>query len=196
MNKDIYEFWKNNSLKHIKPNRGGEFPEGWDVVDFFENMYTVEEYGEVIDVGCGYGRLCTAFDSENYLGLDYSSEAINTAIELHPEYMFEQCSMEDEYLYSDTKLLYTVLLHIPDNDIEEMVHKLRSSSERIIVAEILGRDWRRSGNPPVFNRDLRDYVKLFGDIVDYSVKPCEAYTGYKKNNTNVYIMEFEGYDSN
>ncbi len=79
MRDDIYTFWKNNSLDNIKPPIGGEFPEGWDVIDFFRNLYTLEDYGETVEIGCGYGRICEAFDPDNYAGLDISPSAIEQA---------------------------------------------------------------------------------------------------------------------
>lgn len=175
-------------MKNIKPARGGEFPEGWDVGNFFKNLYTEEEYGLVVDVGCGYGRLCKAFNPANYLGLDFSSEAITEARNLNPDYTF--CLVDStRYPLSRTKLLYTVLLHQTDEDISKIVKSLCESTDRIIVAEICGRKWRRAGNPPVFNREYEEYVDLFSSnnkAVEKSfIKPYNAY-----KNTNIHIMVF------
>jgi SAM-dependent methyltransferase len=189
MNNKIYSFWKNNSLKNIKPNRGGEFPEGWHVVNFFNKLLTKEEYGHVIDIGCGYGRLCEAFDYKNYLGLDFSKEAILEAKKLYPTYNFLVTGSTIKYPPSDTKLLYTVLLHQTDEDIDEIIKNLCDTSNTVIVAEICGRKWRRNGNPPVFNREKEEYIELFknhGKYIEeqYSL-PYEAY-----KNTNIEIMIF------
>ena len=195
---DIYNFWKNNSLSNIKPETGQEFPEGWDVVEFFKNYMTVEEYGEVLEVGCGYGRLCQAFDSEQYTGLDISEDAVNLARKLNPEYEFEiipEERLNRSLPHSRTKILYTVLLHQTDEDLPAMVENLCETSRRIIVAEICGRDWRRTGNPPVFNREPEEYIHLFNTYGKYSVsllkKPYERYKNWNKNDTNLSIMVFE-----
>lgn len=189
MNKDIYNFWKNNSLKNIKPARGGQFPEGWNVIEFFNKLLTKEEYGHIIDIGCGYGRLCEAFDHKNYLGLDFSKEATLEAKKLHPDYNFSVIDSTVKYPVSDTKLLYTVLLHQTDEDINDIIKNLCNTSDTVIVAEICGRKWRRGGNPPVFNREKEEYIELFknhGKYIEeqYSL-PYEAY-----KNTNIEIMVY------
>lgn len=186
---NIYKFWKHNSLKHIKPNRGGEFPEGWDVVEFLKEIYTEEEYGKVIDVGCGYGRLCKAFNPNKYLGIDFSNDAILKAKELNPNYTFSTINNFESYPKSDTKLLYTVLLHQRDEDIEVIVETLCKSTNKIIVAEICGRSWRRPGNPPVFNREEEEYIDLFKKYGKFIEKQYnEPYAAYK--DTKIKIMIF------
>jgi SAM-dependent methyltransferase len=189
MNK-VYEFWKNNSLNNIKPNRGGEFPEGWNVIEFFKNLYTKEEYGSVLDIGCGYGRLCKAFDPLNYLGIDFSKEAISQAKKLNPNYMFDSIKDSTDYPTSNTKLLYTVLLHQSDEDIDDIIKNLcESTRSMIIVAEICGRKWRRPGNPPVFNREKEEYIKLFAKHGRFIQEQySEPYAAYK--NTKIEIMVY------
>ena len=58
MKRDILEFWRRAQLFHINQGVSEEFPEGWDVRDELR-----EKIGDrrVSDIGCGYGRLCTAF---------------------------------------------------------------------------------------------------------------------------------------
>ena len=189
MDNNIYNFWKNNSLRNIKPSRGGEFPEGWNVVEFFKNLFTEEEYGNILDIGCGYGRLSKAFDPFNYLGLDFSKEAISEAKKLNSNYMFSTMENSIDYPQSDTKLLYTVLLHQTDEDIDKIIKNLCKSTKMIIVAEICGRKWRRKGNPPVFNREKEEYIELFKKhgkfILEQYSEPYEAY-----KNTNIEIMVF------
>lgn len=189
INKDIYNFWKNNSLNNIKPNRGGEFPEGWNVVEFLRDLFEKENFGDVVDIGCGYGRLCKAFKPENYLGLDFSKDAIEAAKLSNPGYNFSVIDNITEYPKSNSKLLYTVLLHQNDEDINDIIKNLCDSTNIIVVAEICGRKWRRAGNPPVFNRDIEEYKNLFAQqgkfiLKHYSI-PYGAY-----NNTKIEIMVF------
>jgi SAM-dependent methyltransferase len=192
---DIYNFWKNHSLANIKPQTGEEYPEGWDVVEFFKNF---RKYGNIIEVGCGYGRLCRAFDSEHYLGIDISYDAVRQARKMFPNYKFDHIieqEVDHMYRYSDTKLLYTVLLHQSDEDIESIIEKLCQSSKTIIVAEVTGRDWRRKGNPPVFNREVSEYEVLFTNhgrgLTQVIKKPYERYKDWDKNNTDLTVMVFE-----
>lgn len=198
MQDSIYNFWKNHSLANIKPGIGGEFPEGWDVVEFFHNFLKPQEYGTVIEVGCGYGRICTAFDQNRYTGLDISREAIKKAKSLHPKYNFlllDEDDLASFFPYSKTKILYTVMLHQSDEDIRDIVKNLCVTSKKIIVAEICGRDWRRPGNPPVFNREPEEYIQLFADSGKGSCnifkKPYERYKDFDKQDTDLSIMVFD-----
>lgn len=194
MRPDIYKFWKNHSLANIKPNVGGEFPEGWDVVEFFRDLYTVKEYGTVIDMGCGYGRLAEAFKPSKYKGMDISPSAISEAKRLNPDYRFVLID-EPGCSHSDTKLLYTVLLHQSDEDIERAIENLCRTTNRIIVAEICGRDWRREGNPPVFNRGVEEYQGIFCTHGKNSMtlirKPYKRYKNFDKEDTDLSVMIFE-----
>ena len=185
----VYEFWKNNSLSNIKPKRGGEFPEGWDVVEFLRDLFEEENFGDVVDIGCGYGRLCKAFKPDNYLGLDFSKDAIEAAKLANPEYNFSVIDDNTKYPKSNSKLLYTVLLHQSDEDINDIIEDLCNSTNIIVVAEICGRKWRRTGNPPVFNRDVEEYKSLFAKqgkfILEHYSIPYKAY-----NSTKIEIMVF------
>jgi SAM-dependent methyltransferase len=192
----IYNFWRNHSLANIKPNVGGEYPEGWDVVEFFNKLYTEEDYGTVVEIGCGYGRLCRAFDTDIYKGLDISPEAIRMARKTYPNYKFDlMLNPDDMFPHSDTKLLYTVALYQTDEDIEWMIKRLcKTTSDRVIIAEVSGRDWRREGNPPVFNRSPEEYDFLFAQQ-DWGLgalikKPYDRYKAWKKDDTNLSIMVF------
>jgi SAM-dependent methyltransferase len=188
VNKDVFDFWSKESLKHIKPGRGGEFPEGWDVRQFFQDLFTPEEYGSIVEVGCGYGRLCKAFHVDHYLGIDFSTEAVQAAKKLNPSYNFSTIGNTSKYPISNTKLLFTVLLHQADEDIEKIVANL-ATTHRIIVGEVCGRHWRRSGNPPVFNRDTSEYVDLFASFNKQLSKHIKRpYLAY--NNTEIDIMVF------
>lgn len=195
---EIYDFWKDNSLNNIKPATGEEFPEGWDVVKFFRELYTSEEYGEIVDIGCGYGRLCTAFDPEQYIGLDISPNAVAEARRLNPSYEFEiitEKKIKRLYPHSRTKMLYTVLLHQSDEGVEATIKNLCETTRRIIVAEICGRDWRRGGNPPVFNREPQEYEYMFQThsrrLSTMIKKPYARYKQFRKLDTDLTIMVFE-----
>ena len=198
MQPKIYKFWEENSLANIKPNIGEEFPEGWNVVDYFKNFQSEEEYGDIVEIGCGYGRLCKAFNPKLYLGLDISPAAIKLARTKYSEYKFKlikEDQIAESYPRSKTKLLYTVMLHQPDEDLIPIVQNLCATSEQIIIAEICGYDWRRSGNPPVFNRNPEDYDYLFrlhGKGLSHLIKkPYLRYKNYNKEDTNLSIMVFD-----
>jgi len=148
------DYWKSNKyLYHITPP-GDEWPEGFDV----HHVLRKKIPGEVLDYGCGKGRMVEAFDPKDYIGVDINPSAVEFCRHTYPEYDF--------YVLSDlpkveTILAYTVLLHVPDDEIEALISEFAESADRVIIAEILGREWRREGDPPVFNRDLVEYTAMF-----------------------------------
>jgi SAM-dependent methyltransferase len=164
MNRDILEFWRNAQLFQINPGVTEQFPEGWDVR---EELRAIFGERHVSDIGCGYGRLCTAFRPDRYAGYDLNPAAIAAARARHPEYRFELMRDESDYRVEEAALLYTVLLHVHDDDIEAAVERLCARASFVVVAEIMSRSWRESGRPrpkgapPVFNRDAEEYVALF-----------------------------------
>jgi len=61
----------------------------------------------------------------------------------------------------------------------------------VLVAEIMGRAWRRPGDPPVFNREAQEYITLFGEhgfvLDDVITAPHRRYPG-----TNITFLAFAG----
>lgn len=171
------EFWKREGLRHITP-ADKRNPEGWDVWSFLRGL----SRGSVLEIGCGYGRLCEAFDPCQYLGADINENALVRAREKHPGYTFEAYQGQS----ADTALLYTVLLHISDDDLPGFIAGI--NADRVIVAEVMGRGWRRPGNPPVFNRDPEDYIEAFAgfELVETHAKPYAHYKG-----TDITFLVFE-----
>jgi len=196
-NKDILTFWQTQGLDHIKPETKGEFPEGWDIRD-----YLVTEIGSntVIEIGCGYGRLCGKFFPAKYIGVDVNPNAIRKAKQLNKKYKFKQIDPATPLPISDYIFYYTVLLHVPDEDIVEMLRENTRNTDYVIVGEILGRDWRRGGNPPVFNREHSEYIEIFKEAglshIQTVYMPYKRYQEdpyYSKNmkDTRVAFMHFE-----
>lgn len=145
------EFWRGNAaLRDITP--GGErFPE----VGLFEAL-RVACTGTVFEFGCGDGRLAPAFDPMDYAGFDINPHALQAARRANPRHRYVT-----EWEPADTWLAHTVLLHVPDDEITELIDRAKGYS-RIVIGEIMGRQWRRPGDPPVFNREAREYADLVG----------------------------------
>lgn len=152
--RDYRDFWREHALENIKPNRGGEFPEGWDVRPLLKRLVGATS---VVEIGCGYGRLCEAFDARRYYGVDVSWSAIDLARELHPQYKFWHVDLEMPF--TSYALFYNVLLHVPDEDLKAMLASV--IADRVLVVEILGHKWRRDGDPPVYNREHEEYAIAF-----------------------------------
>lgn len=145
------EYWQaNRNLDHITPP-GERFPE----VGLFKALQEAVT-GSVFEFGCGNGRLAPAFSPEAYTGFDINQHAIDAARIANPDYTFGS-----QWIEADTVLAYTVLLHIPDHEIEAVIDQFKAY-KHVVIGEIMGRQWRRPGNPPVFNRDLEEYAAMLG----------------------------------
>ena len=180
----IINFWKEEGINYLIPAGGNRFPEGWNVLTYLSTL--LNPTWPVIEVGCGDGRLAPAFPPKTYFGIDVNPEAIRAAREANPAHRFAVYQHGETMPYSPYKLLYTVLLHIHDDAIQDMVSLLTESSEAVLVAEILGRQYRRKvGKPPVFNRDGTDYDKLFGACGWR--RRFESSASYGRYNNNVEI---------
>ena len=155
---DTTEFWKKEGHKHIMPKIGGEFPEGWDVKSYLTELCD----GKLVtEIGCGIGRLSPAFPPEHYIGIDVSPKVLEIAESKNKNYKYLLHNQGDSYPQADVRFVYTVLLHIDDDYISDFVENLCEGTERVIVAEIMGRKWRGPGTVPVFNREAEEYYTLF-----------------------------------
>lgn len=178
-NEQILNYWKNQELKHIiPPNDHDTFPEGFNVWNELKFLLPYNE--SICEVGCGYGRLSKAFPVDSYFGVDINPHAISEAQKRNPNYTFNTIE-PGQYPITKNKLIYTVLLHIPDSEIENTIKRLCETTEKhIVIAEVMGEDWRRDGDPPVFNREISTYVDLFskyGFVLKETKK--KLYTRYK-----------------
>lgn len=174
------DYWKIEGLLNIVPTHSNN-PEGFNVVEFVKSLFNDGE--TITDFGCGIGRISSAFDSEKYYGYDINEKALSIASINNPGYEFG-----NKLYYLDAVLFYTVLLHIPDSDMDSLISSI--SSKKVVVAEIMGRDWRRDGSPPVFNRNEVEYISMFEShgfkLTSHIYKP---YNYYK--DTNITFLVFE-----
>ena len=192
---DTREFWKENAHLHIKPATGEEFPEGWDVKKYLEKICV----GELVtEIGCGEGRLSGAFHPEHYIGIDVSPKVLEIAESKNWEfknYKYLLHNQGDSYPSADVRLVYTVLLHIDDDCIDDMIKNLCEGTDTVVVAEIMARMWRREGNPPVFNREADEYITLFekcGFEKDYhNEKPYKRYKDHRLGPANITFLRFK-----
>ena len=171
---DTTEFWKKEGEKHIRPKIGGEFPEGWDIRPYLAKLC---EGKLITEIGCGVGRLSAAFHPEQYIGIDISPKVLEIAESTNKNHKYLLDNQENSYPDADVRLVYTVLLHIDDGYIGDFIKNLCEGTERVVVAEIMERKWRRPGDPPVFNREAEEYITLF--------KKC----GFEKDYHNEKVYE-------
>lgn len=168
------EYWIGNSeLKNITP-ADDKWPENFDIFEVLR-----EHEGKILDFGCGKGRLCKAFRPEDYYGYDINSAAIEYCRKEYPEYSF---GFRLPYVHA--VLCWTVLLHIDDKDIVTMINGLSKIGKKVVVGEIMGRKWRREGNPPVFNREAEEYIEMFKNAgMELVKKRSFPYPRYSHNLT-------------
>lgn len=182
----ILEYWRSGQgLSNITP-QGKVWPEGEEFATFLTELLT----GEIVaEIGCGLGRLAPCFQPDNYVGVDICPQAIGKARERHPDHAFHTIGEVEALPMASVALLHTVLLHVPDKVLPEFVARL-TPYPRVVVGEILGRHWRREGNPPVFNRELEDYVEAFrAEGFQLSAAHEILYSHYQ--NTNLTVMDFQ-----
>ncbi|MCG6157843.1 tetratricopeptide repeat protein [Rubinisphaera margarita] len=186
-------FWKQDQLANIIPRNEelGAFPEGWDVRPHLWELLRIHLQRRIVEVGCGYGRLCQAFPTDYYVGVDINPEAVEQARRVHPGYEFQSIDFCDDYPKADAIMAYTVLLHIDDDTIGSMLERICRSTDVVLIAEIMGKArWRRGGNPPVFNRDAEDYVELMRERGFFLT--CQEERPYKHYpDTNITFLKFE-----
>lgn len=179
------EFWTTpEALRHVTPE-GATSLEAFDVLAYLRRR--VADGETVLDFGCGDARLAPAFDAERYVGVDINPYAIARCRERFPERRFELVG--GELPRADVAIAYTVLLHVPDDGLADVVAALTAAAGRVLVAEILGRHWRGPHDPPVFNRDAEDYAAAFRNRdfgwVDFDCQPYARYGG-----ALITVMEF------
>ena len=153
------DYWRTNAkLAHITPP-GTRWAEGPGVARELVERFPRGQH--TIDFGCGDGRLVPFFHPADYYGVDINPHAIEACRAAHPRYRFELIG-KDPLPFVDAVLCYTVLLHVPDEELDEVVRRVTDAAPRVLVVEILGREWRRGGIPPTFNRSPMDYSAAFG----------------------------------
>jgi len=153
---DVKVFWENDKFNNIIPRGYGDFPEGFDPRDELKKIVDKLDYSSIVELGCGYGRLCKAFDTDKYIGVDISDYAIDEARLRNPDYKFRRYSHPKAMIY----LAYTVFLHLTD---EQVLNELSLiNCDYLLLCEILGSEWANLGKGvvPTYNRDLKHYNEM------------------------------------
>lgn len=160
-------YWQGeDGIRNVIPQRkGNRFPEGFSVLGWLASRYHM---WDVVEIGCGYGRLAPAFKPTKYIGLDPNEEAIRKAKSDNPDHLF---GVIDGYRYptSEMKLLWTVLMHIPDDEYDECLDALTATTtKRIVISEIMDPTKRRELEKkkegwihPTFGRSPQQHIDAF-----------------------------------
>lgn len=164
-------FWITQGALHITPDTGDKFPEGDYVSEALHQC--ISEDWPLLEIGCGVGRIASVFDNKNYIGVDINPHALHVAKKRLPKHNFRLLDKGRELPEASTALMYTVLLHVSDDVICELLAEYTQKYRKFIIAEVMDVRWRREGNPPVFNRNPEDYILLMQNL-NFHI------TGYKK----------------
>lgn len=178
----VAAFWRaQNGVRHITP-RGLPCPEGrW----LGEHLKEMGRGRRVLEFGCGPGRLSGLFSPLLYLGVDINERSLAEAKARNPAHVF-QLATDEPLPSADLILCHTVLLHISDEDLNDVIGRMNAPV--VVVNEMLGRSWRHDGEPPVFNRELGEYVAAF-KAHDYKLTSISERT-YEHYNAPMALMEF------
>jgi len=158
---DHKAFWVGDGLRNILPKGSEGDPAGWDERAFLKQWTGAIPFETAWELGCGYGRLATAFDAKQYVGVDLNPKAVERARQDNPGYTFREIDFDDAYPQGDLCLAYTVLLHIHDDYIHDVAARIAAGSRSVLVVEILGRRRRGGGKTPSFNRERGEYEQIF-----------------------------------
>jgi SAM-dependent methyltransferase len=188
-----FDYWADgHGLGNITPP-GNPWPEGEKFKLYYPDLFFGQD---VIEFGCGVGRLAPFFSKKRYVGIDICASAITQARMHNRGYEFYYDNGEGPITVRPERVehvafAHNVMMHIPDEALPGTIG--RFVQKRIIISEVLGRNWRREGDPPVFNREIEEYERA-GRAVGYRLhsvkfKPGENYRRAGKM-VDFGIMEF------
>lgn len=179
-----FEYWQSGAgLAHITPPSSPN-PEG----AAFGPLMTELFFGQdMVEFGCGTGRLAPLFSKRRYRGVDICEAAIVAAQATKPGYRFEMIDGISPIEGGFGLLAHTVMLHVPDEDLIPTIR--RFAQRHVVVSEIPGKQWRRDGNPPVFNRGIMDYEEAFR-LCGYKLSRVMFVPYPHYENTDLAVMQF------
>lgn len=175
------------------PDSSQEFPEGFDPKSVVRELAEELNYRNIIDFGCGSGRLCEGFRPEHYLGIDIDEGAIQKAKEKFSKYTF--MPITDQPKYADVYLAYDVFKHLQDKDLHNALKNIRCNW--LILGEILGEGWKNASSTSIYPRELSDYIQILRshDLIlhKHVRKPFKKYADsawYQNRNTDMSFLVF------
>lgn len=129
---------------------------------------SIELIRSVLDVGCGRGRLASllaeALPKAHYSGLDIGEAQAQATQAVRPDgtvYVSPIQDFDSRHRF-DLVLVSEVLMHIPPNEIEQVVAKLLQLAQKYILLI----EWTQPMDPSIRPAEwnwLHDYHALFGD---------------------------------
>lgn len=184
-----FSYWESGEgLGNITPP-GNLWPEGVEFQSYYPAIFGD---AAVVEFGCGVGRLAQLFKEDRYRGVDICEPALRIARSARPGYRFDHIDVASSIVGGDIVFSHNVLMHVPDADLDHTIG--RFGQGKVVISEVLGKIWRRAGNPPVFNREIQDYVVAFMrhgyTLKKHQIRRAENYV-YKLIEMDFGILEFE-----
>ncbi len=152
----VHPFWlTDDAFRYITPS-GDRYPEGKD--DMFNILRLAVGNRDVVELGCGDGRLAECFSHTQYIGYDPNQKHLDLAEQNFPDHIFLHFDLWT--VGEGVGLLWNVLMHVPDDELNKLAIKL--NFDRIVIGEVMDSKYRSAGNAsPCFNRPVEDYQSLF-----------------------------------
>jgi len=141
---------KNLIKKYIKPNKKSN----------------------ILDFGCGTGDFCLLFDKSQYIGVDIEKRFIEFAKSRFGGYNFlkinEGKSLPFKDSYFDKVLVFGVLHHISDNDIQrilkELARVLSNSGEIILYDQLPSSEQKKFFGKVLVKFDRGKFIRENGNL--------------------------------
>ena len=147
-------------------------------------------YMPVIDYGCGVGRLASSFGIDQYRGVDINRDRVQTARIGNAGYTFDAIDGHRDLRGSDcgSLIVDNVLIHVPDDEIEDMIETFCLCARAIVQCEHFGRKrWRRGRYG--HQRDKEEYLQMFGH---YEFQPAGITEVFNERiNANLSVVTWE-----
>ncbi len=129
----------------------------WEGPEFYRFLQDFMFGQDMVDFGCGEGRLAPFFSKQRYRGVDISPMAVANAQAANPGYAFNHC-VTGEIIEGG----YALLAH----DVMRYIDPVRMplvpgtfTQHRVVVSEPMG--YRYPAGSEVFFRELEAYERAF-----------------------------------
>lgn len=128
-----------------------------------------EQYGEILDLGCGYGRVTPYFKqfSQNVHGFDYNKEMLDKAKEAYPEIQFKNGKAQNlPYENDKFNVIFcrSVLQHIEENDLKKVrseINRVTDQQASLLIFEDMHSNEKGAEDGHYNLRDKKYYQNFF-----------------------------------
>jgi SAM-dependent methyltransferase len=170
--------------------------EGAQAISCLNDVIARHLKGNLLDYGCGKGRLAQLVPPLVYLGYDINPKMIEQAQRDNPDYTFTR-SLNAALSYgADTTLLYTVISMMGDDELCTVLEQIHS--RLIIIGEIADARWATGPNsiPQIYNRNIEQIDMLMFERgyvpIDHQFAEHEHYAGWANDfDKRMHILVYE-----